>query len=160
MRILIFLAVALFSISVSAQVPQIVPPPRAAGPVVTYEIDVRGAGEILFQGPMKVGPFAGASYNREFTEAADFDCPSSGPGDYQRAARRASSFRLSLSNGYGQRENGPRSVNVRWTRAAPPACSKPSGTRTIELAQAVAVAPGESASFESDGVTVTIKRRN
>lgn len=144
-----------FSSASTAQVPS-----QAAG-VVTLDIEVRTKSESLYRGSLNVGPQVQATYSREITEASPTNCTRStdpDEDDRQRPARQSTSFRLTAAYSERQGEPKPFSLTVRWSQPTASSCPTEAGTRTIEFSQAFTLAPGAKTSFDSFGLTISVRR--
>ena len=139
--------------------PPIIRVPIISGEVANLDVEVRDRDEVLFKGPLRVAAERAANYNRETSDAPPNACPNTTIGDEPRLANQMSGIRVTIMSGYRSGEPKMFTMSVRYTRPLPVTCPNPPGTRTWEIAQRFALARGSSASFASDGLSVTVRRR-
>ena len=128
--------------------------PRAAFRSVTFDVEVRGGGQLLWSGPMRVSTDAGASIDRRQSDAPAERCSTAERG-YGSSEREALSLFLSM------RDATAIVVTIRgsWERRIEgDACG--GGTRTVSFSDTVPIAPGSVKTIKGDGgLTVTLRQR-
>ena len=110
---------------------------------------------MLFNDTLRVGGFAGASYQQSRSEAPETQCPTE---RYYSASTRDS-----LNVNLYQREEstaGPLiNISVSWTRPSRTIGCGGEGTRQVQLNQTVPLAAGQSVTLQGDaGLSVTVSR--
>lgn len=101
---------------------------------------------VLWQGNIRVSPNQSASYSQNLSQASTEVCPAG--VSYDRSERSAISFNVYVQN------NGQYGISYRfdasWARPIlSPDCGE-SGTRTVQLNQALRLEPGQTSVIEGD----------
>jgi hypothetical protein len=151
---------SLFAAAV-AQAPMIVSVPRppvtvpasalpASASIATIAVDVSAEGKPIWQGSLRVGVNAGASFNQQTQQASER--PETCDLDARVGSSR-DSFSIQLSR--FRRSNEAEAINVTasWGRSARTGVcgSYDSPNRTVSLTDVVTVTPGRPAQLRGDG---------
>ena len=135
---------------------RIVAPTTVSAPTQTLSVRISSPQAVLWQGTVRVAENQGASYSENMSQASTMTCPPNLP--YDRSERSSVSFNV-YSQNYGQGRPNYR-LDVSWARPIiDPNCGE-SGTRTVQINQAVMLDPGETATVEGDaGLRVQLTRQ-
>ena len=132
-----------------------VPQQRGKAERFTVDVEVRAGSELLWSGPMVVSNAQGSSFTRRLSEPGADDCGGTG---YVQPAENALSVQIMPSRSFDAAIG--LALSVRWTRSVLGACPFRNGSRNVELAQTIALAPGEATTLSGDGgVTIRLRRR-
>ena len=129
--------------------------PAPSAQLETIAVRIGSPQGILWQGNLRVGANQGASYSQNLSQASPDQCPPGSP--YDRSERSSISFNLYVQN-YGNMTPSYR-FDASWARPVlSPDCGE-SGTRTVQINQAVVLQPGQTTVTEGDaGLRVELTR--
>ncbi len=134
---------------------RIAPPATPSPQIETIAVRISSPQGVLWQGNLRVGANQGASYSQNLSQAAPDQCPSGSP--YDRSERSSISFNLYVQN-YGNATPSYR-FDASWARPVLSADCGKSGTRTVQISQAVVLQPGQTTMTEGDaGLRVELTR--
>lgn len=131
--------------------------PASRGPIVTLDVEVRGGGELLWSGQLRVTNRSGASFTRQQSSASPTICVADEYGD--------NSDRSSLSVNLTTVRQSPAGSGVEirasWERPSDdPDCKTRRSTRTVGLVETILVEPGREQVVNGDGgLSIRVRRR-
>ena len=134
---------------------RIAPPATPSPQIETVAVRISSAQGVLWQGTLRVGAHQGASYSQNLSQASPDQCPPGSP--YDRSERSSISFNLYVQN-YGNATPSYR-FDASWARPVLSADCGESGTRTVQVSQAVVLQPGQTTVTDGDaGLRVELTR--
>ena len=132
--------------SAATMTDRIVRPMPDPAQVETLGIRLNSPQGVLWQGNIRVSPNQSASYSQNLSQASTEVCPPGTP--YDRTERSSISFNVYVQNN-GQYGTSYR-FDASWARPMlSPDCGE-SGTRTVQLNQALRLEPGQTSVIEGD----------
>ncbi len=150
-----FMLLLLTETAVIMRADRIAPTSTSSPPLETVAVRIASPLGVLWEGNLRIGNNQGASYSQNLSQAGLDQCPPGSP--YDRSERSSISFNLYVQT-YG---NVPPSYrfDASWSRPILSADCGESGTRTVQISQAVALEPGRTAVAEGDaGLRVELTR--
>ncbi len=152
-------------LAIAAQAAVAMPPPifipasrRASGPIVTMDVEVRGGGEVLWNGQLRVSDRTGASFTRQQSGATPTAC--AGLETYGDTSER-SSLSVNLSTVRQATANASVEIRVSWDRPSGDSdCASRRSTRSVGIVETVSLEPGRDQTISGDGgLSIRLRRR-
>jgi hypothetical protein len=137
---------------------RIVATPAVPAQIQTLGVRVSSPQGVLWQGSLRVAENQSASYSQNLSQASTELCPPGSP--YDRSERSSVSFNVYMQN-YGQGRDPSYRIDASWARPIKDANCGESGTRTVQINQAVMLEPGQTSVIEGDAglrVELTLAR--
>lgn len=124
---------------------------RDPGPSILFDVEVRSAGDLLWNGPMRVNGITGASVNRSKSDAPSVTCPPT--TGYDQGVRSSLSVNLNEVR-FGDPEADRFQLRVSLDRPSgtPDGCvDGERGSRSVGLTENLHMTAGETRTLEGDG---------